>query len=142
MPPPDNINQLHLSRSLYEAMLLHVDTLYPQEGCGLLAGHWYDGIATVLYAIPNQTQSPTQYLMDPEWQLNAFLEIEQANMALLAIYHSHPHGPETPSITDLTQAYYPDSLQLIISLADRAQPSIRAFWLTPTDFKEMTLVIE
>lgn len=138
----DGIDLLRLPQLLYEAMLLHLEALYPEEGCGLLAGHWHDETATTLYAIPNQSRSPTQYLMDPRLQLSAFLEIEQANLALLAIYHSHPQGPETPSLTDLAQAYYPDLIQLVVSLADPAQPTVRAFWLNPADFREIIVIVE
>jgi [CysO sulfur-carrier protein]-S-L-cysteine hydrolase len=142
MQPPDGVNLLRLPQPLYEAMLLHLESLYPEEGCGLLAGHWHNETATTLYAIPNQLSSSTQYVMDPQWQLKAFLEIERDSLSLLAIYHSHPQGPETPSLADLAQAYYPDLVQLIVSLADRPQPSARAFWLTQTEFKEIVLVIE
>ena len=40
---------------------------------------------------------------------------------------SHPDGPARPSATDVANAYYPNAVQLIISLADRARPSVRAF---------------
>jgi [CysO sulfur-carrier protein]-S-L-cysteine hydrolase len=134
--------ELRLERAVYEAMLCHLEAVYPQEGCGLLAGHWSDRTATALYAIVNQATNPqTQFLMLPSQQIAAFLEIEAAGMDLLAIYHSHPHGPATPSAADMVQAYYPDVLQLVVSLAPR-QPSLRAFWLTQTAFSEIEVIVE
>ena len=44
----------------------------------------------------------------------------------LAIYHSHPAGPPIPSQTDIAEAFYPDSVYIIISLAHKP-PSVRAF---------------
>ncbi|MFO7538813.1 MAG: M67 family metallopeptidase [Chloroflexota bacterium] len=138
---------LQMAQPLYEAMLLHLQALYPEEGCGLLAGqgHYVQAhkrTATTLYAIPNQARSASRYLMEPHWQLTAFLEAERKGLALLAIYHCHPHGPDTPSSTDMAQAYYPDLVQVVVSLANKIQPSVRAFRLTPTNYKEIMLVIE
>jgi len=55
------------------------------------------------------------------------LAMEAEGLELIAIYHSHPDGPARPSATDVANAYYPDTVQLIISLADRARPSVRTF---------------
>jgi [CysO sulfur-carrier protein]-S-L-cysteine hydrolase len=135
-------DHLRLKRPVYEAMLCHLEAVYPQEGCGLLAGYWSERMATVLYAIANRAANPqTQFLMLPSQQIAAFLEIDAAEMDLLAIYHSHPHGPATPSAADMAQAYYPDVLQLVVSLAP-PQPSLRAFWLTPTAFSEIAVIVE
>ena len=58
----------------------------------------------------------------------ALLEIESSRWALGAIYHSHPSGPARPSPTDLAEAYYPDALAVIVSLAG-AIPRTGAFAL-------------
>ncbi len=75
----------------------------------------------------NADHSPVTYRLDPEEQFRAFTEIEDKGWELLAIYHSHSHSPAYPSATDLELAFYPDALYLIISLADRDRPTIRAF---------------
>lgn len=106
-------------------MLDHVQAHYPEEACGLVAGR--DGRATAVYPIDNIHHSPVLYEMDPLQQIQAMIDLEAAGDDLLAIFHSHPAGPARPSQTDVAQAYYPDALQVIVSLADRAQPSIRAF---------------
>jgi proteasome lid subunit RPN8/RPN11 len=67
------------------------------------------------------------YRLDPGEQYRVFMEIEEEGRELLAIYHSHSHSPAYPSATDLGLAFYPDCFYLIISLADRARPTIRAF---------------
>jgi proteasome lid subunit RPN8/RPN11 len=37
---------------------------------------------------------------------------------LVGIYHSHPSGPEMPSVTDVAEAYYPEAIYLIWSGAN------------------------
>ena len=85
--------------------------------CGLLAGTALDGVGQVKIAIPvsNALHSPVRFRMAAEEQLAAFLHIEELGFELLAIYHSHPHGPASPSSTDLAEAFYPEALTLIWS---------------------------
>lgn len=61
--------------------------------------------------------------------LAAFLAMEAHSEELIAIYHSHPQGPPHPSPTDIAQAYYPDAVQLIVSLQEQKRPLIRAFMI-------------
>lgn len=92
-------------------MRAEVEGAVPLEACGLLAGLGN----RVLAALPvsNSLNSPVAYRMDPQEQLRAFREIESRGWEMLAIYHSHPHGPDHPSPTDIAQAYYPDTPYLI-----------------------------
>ena len=106
-------------------MLAHAGGLWPEEACGLLAGR--DGRAVRLYPVENSLHSPVAYEMEPVQQIKAMLAMEAEGLELIAIYHSHPDGPARPSATDIAAAYYPDAVQLILSLADRQRPSLRAF---------------
>lgn len=119
MPP------LILPRSLLDDMLAHVSGLWPEEACGLVGGR--EGRAARLYPVENARHSPVAFEMEPLQQIKAMLAMEAEGLELIAIYHSHPDGPARPSATDVANAYYPDAVQLIISLADRARPSVRAF---------------
>lgn len=127
--PLANINLAHLvlkiKQPIYESMLKQLQAAYPLEACGLLAGQDYT--ATRLYAINNILQSPTAYEMEPLQQVRALLEIEAVGELLLAIYHSHPQGPQTPSVTDVARAYYPEAIQIIVSLEEPTSPIVRAF---------------
>ena len=53
--------------------------------------------------------------MHPQQQVEAFLLMEAKEWDLLAIYHSHPRGPDGPSRTDLDEFTYPEALALIWS---------------------------
>jgi [CysO sulfur-carrier protein]-S-L-cysteine hydrolase len=116
---------LTIMRQEYNQILAEAQAVFPLEACGLVAGE--AGQVRRLYPIDNVLQSPSAFLMDARQQVQAMLEMERHGWELLAIYHSHPQGPDEPSTTDVAQAYYPEAIHLIISLADRARPCLRAF---------------
>ncbi len=116
---------LHLTDEQAEEMIQHALAEHPNEACGLLAGK--DGWVEKVYQMTNAEHSPVTYRLEPEKQVRIFMEIEEKGWELVAIYHSHSHSPAYPSATDLELAFYPDSLYLIISLADRDRPILRAF---------------
>jgi len=60
----------------------------------------------LVIGVRNAAKSPVRYLMEPRAQWRAFNKIDQLNMELLGIYHSHPNGPQQPSETDIQEACY------------------------------------
>jgi [CysO sulfur-carrier protein]-S-L-cysteine hydrolase len=116
---------LAIARQEYRQLVAQAQAAFPIEACGLLAGE--NGRVRRLYPITNVLHSPSAYLMDARQQVEAMLQMEAHGWELLAIYHSHPHGPAEPSASDIAQAYYPDALYLILSLAEQARPLLRAF---------------
>jgi proteasome lid subunit RPN8/RPN11 len=136
MPPAS----LSMSQPQYHQMIDHVQTVYPLEGCGLLAG--LAGTIEQIYPIQNRLRSTTEFEMDPEQQLRSMLDLEAQGWELLAIFHSHPRGPQTPSPTDVARAYYPESAQLIVSLKDPARPIVRAFTIVAGQVNEIPLFVE
>jgi proteasome lid subunit RPN8/RPN11 len=111
---------MQIPENLFDRMMNHLQAVYPEEGCGFLAGR--AGRVTAVYPIENHLHSITAFTMAPDAQLAALQAIDAAGLSLLAIFHSHPHSAPTPSPTDIAQAYYPDAALLIVSLADRLQP--------------------
>ena len=89
----------------WETMRQHVESQAPLEACGLLAGR-RDSVERVL-PIANHAASPRRFRMDPVEQLRALEWIESAGLDLLAIFHSHPAGPEGLSPVDIEEAAYP-----------------------------------
>jgi len=108
------IQQLALSKTQWDEMRVHVAKQVPLEACGLLAGK-NDRVEKVLL-VRNQAQSPVRYVMDPYEQLKTFSWIESHDLDLLGIFHSHPIGPETASVTDIAEAAY-EVVYLIWSLS-------------------------
>jgi proteasome lid subunit RPN8/RPN11 len=137
------MNEIHLPAALYEEMVHHLTTRLPEEACGLVGG-LVDGLvahAVRVYPIENILHSPVAYEMDPLPQIRAMLDLEAADLELVAIFHSHPSGPARPSSTDVEQAYYPDSAYLIISLADQQRPTVRGFMLGDGKAREIDVVL-
>jgi [CysO sulfur-carrier protein]-S-L-cysteine hydrolase len=115
----------------------HVARHTPLEACGLLAGK-NDQVEKVIM-IRNQAQSPVRFVMEPYEQLKAFDWIEANGLDLLGIFHSHPAGPETASVTDIAEAAYA-VFHLIWSLRG-ATWKLRAFWIDNGKAEEVSLLI-
>jgi [CysO sulfur-carrier protein]-S-L-cysteine hydrolase len=103
----------------------HAGAEFPNECCGMLGGE--DGRVLRSFRARNTESSPFMYVMDPREQLRIMDEIDDRGWDLVAIYHSHTRSAAYPSRTDVELAFFPEALYLIVSLADRDAPEIRAF---------------
>jgi proteasome lid subunit RPN8/RPN11 len=130
---------LILSPADYAAMLDHVQAECPNEACGLLAGSGAD--VRRIYPVENLAHSPTVYEMNPAGQIAAFLAMEALGWELSGIYHSHPAGPAEPSPTDIAQAYYPDSIYVIISPGASGAWQARGFQIAEGRVREVPLEV-
>ena len=110
--------------------MAHARSESPNECCGLIAGQ--DGVATRVFRVTNSEASPFMYVMEPREQLRIMDDIDAAGWDLLAIYHSHTRSAAYPSRTDVELAFYPTTPYMIVSLADRDRPEIRAYALART----------
>jgi [CysO sulfur-carrier protein]-S-L-cysteine hydrolase len=119
-----------LPQELADDLVAHARSETPNECCGLIAGQ--DGVAKRVFRVTNTEASPFMYVMDPREQLRIMDDIDDAGWDLLAIYHSHTKSAAYPSRTDVELAFYPTTAYLIVSLADRDRPEIRAFHLSRT----------
>lgn len=117
--------QLILSKNHWQEMLEHVQQQVPLEACGLLAGR-NNRVEKVIF-VRNQAESPVRFVMEPYEQLQAFDWIESNGLDLLGIFHSHPAGPETASITDIKEAAYEVVHVIWSRTAGRWQA--RGFWI-------------
>lgn len=123
--------------SIHDEIIRQASEAFPEEMCGILAAR--DGVAQKAYAIKNVSESPVIFKMDSQEQLAAMLDLEDQGWELGAIYHSHPRTPAYPSQTDVQLAFYPEALTIIISLADRARPTMRAFRIEDGEIGEETI---
>jgi proteasome lid subunit RPN8/RPN11 len=134
------IDRFELGPSLAEQIAAHARECFPEEACGIIAGACEKGM--MLYRGHNISPTPrVAFELDPD-TLARQLDFELAGMAMTAIYHSHPIGPETPSCTDVsrTSEGYPESAILICSLADMSNPVLRAFRIERGWAREIALV--
>jgi proteasome lid subunit RPN8/RPN11 len=67
--------------------------------------------------------------MLPEEQFAAVRNMRAEGVRMLAIWHSHPATPARMSEEDLRLAYTPDTVYMVLSLADAAGPDLRGYVL-------------
>ncbi len=130
---------MRIPSSIYEQLLEHAREEAPNECCGILGGR--DGEASTLYRATNAEQSPLRYTLDPDDLFRiTFQEIPANDEEMLAIYHSHTASPAYPSQTDINLATYPDSIYLIVSLAEGEQP-LRGYRIDDGEVSEVDLQV-
>ena len=125
---------LTINQQSINEMKAHALQEDPNECCGILAGP--KDAAIKLYPITNTVASPVRYLMHPQEQLNAMLDAERNGWEIIAFYHSHTHSAAEPSPTDVRMAQQSgwlgeDVYYILISLQDKENPVIRAFYIHP-----------
>jgi proteasome lid subunit RPN8/RPN11 len=108
---------LWLTDAQATTIIAHARAEAPHEACGLIGGVGYQ--AQQVIPIPNIAADPRRhYEMDPRALTNTLFALEHGGKSLLAFYHSHPFGDPIPSPTDVAQAYYPDTVYLIVGLRE------------------------
>ena len=135
----------HLSVELLQELIDWARVAAPDESCGILIGDRppdEGGRALRFHGLRNAAETPqTRYLIDPQEQADVMIPAEDAGEAVWGIFHSHPATPPIPSQTDVAQAFYPDSLYLLCSLADPDHPDVRAWRIRDGQVDEVALEI-
>jgi [CysO sulfur-carrier protein]-S-L-cysteine hydrolase len=130
---------MRISRELYDRMVAHARADAPDECCGIISSR--DGEAVALYEIENTAHSPLKYVMDSEDQRRVMMAIDDDDLDVGVIYHSHTRSKPYPSQTDINLAFYPDSLYVIIGLASGPEADVRAFTIQDGAVQEAHLSI-
>jgi [CysO sulfur-carrier protein]-S-L-cysteine hydrolase len=131
------IPQLTLTSLHLQEMINHVSAHAPLEACGLLAGR--EARVERVMGVRNQAQSAARFVMDPYEQLQAFDWIDSNGLDLLGIFHSHPAGPETASVTDIAEAAY-EVVHVILSQTG-GRWKARGFWIEKGEAREVVLKV-
>ena len=153
---------LVIPRQILDDIIAHAKELTPYECCGLLAGT--NGVVSHLYRIKNivamegahnlssfdsakaahlERLSPAEraeiaFVMDMQDFSAAKKDMRNKGLDLQVVYHSHPHDPARPSVTDIKIATdyeeiwpkinLPTPAYLLVSLMDR-EPDIKTYWI-------------
>jgi proteasome lid subunit RPN8/RPN11 len=128
---------LQIPKALWDEIVSHAQEEWPKECCGIVAVE--DGHATRVYRTRNAAKSPNYgYIIDERDLFRIWDEIGDPE----AFYHSHPKSQAEPSQQDINLAHWwPQALQLIVSLADRDNPEIRAFRIVDGKVDEAEVAI-
>ena len=131
---PGMPRSLRLLPAVGHEIVEHARAGYPNEVCGLIAGR--QGMGLVVFRGQNVAPAPrVSFELDAQTLLRQ-MEFEEQGLELVAIYHSHPAGPEEPSPTDVVCAFYPEAAAIICSLAG-ADPRLRAFSIVDGQVSEL-----
>lgn len=119
----------------------HALAEYPKEACGMIAG--LPGQPLRLYRLTNVDPDPVmRYNADPRELKKITDDIYDNDWDVVSIYHSHTHSPAFPSPTDVERAFYPEAVYALVSLADRANPDLRAFRIVDGNIEELEVVTD
>lgn len=131
---------VYLKKQHLAEMIAHAREEAPLEACGILAGT--EDHVVKLYRARNADCSPVSYRLQPEEQYRIFMDVEEKGWDILGIYHSHPTSAAVPSGIDLKQAYYPEAVYFVVSLADPVKPHVRAFRIVEGEITEEEIGID
>jgi proteasome lid subunit RPN8/RPN11 len=129
---------VEISPEMVEDIVAHARAEAPNECCGMIATQ--NGRAVRVYRATNSAASPLRYEIDGMEQYRIQMEIEERGWELGAIYHSHTRSRPYPSQTDINLATYPDSLYVIVGLAD-GDPDVRAYRIVDGQVAEARLEV-
>jgi proteasome lid subunit RPN8/RPN11 len=129
---------LRLPKAMIEEMIAHAREDLPNEACGVILGR--DGVAKELHRARNAEASPYRYVIHPEDLIRFHRTVDKDDLQFMVIYHSHVASEAYPSPTDVRMSIwpntdppldaYPDAHYVLVSLADREKPVVRAYKIT------------
>jgi proteasome lid subunit RPN8/RPN11 len=129
---------MRIARQLYDEIVAHAQQDAPNECCGMIASR--DGEAVRVYRAANAAASPLRYEIDGAEQYQIQMAIDDDDLDLGAIYHSHTRSAPYPSQTDINLAFYPEALYVIVGLAGE-QPEVKAYEIRDGAVADAELVV-
>ena len=122
-----------------DEIVAHARAGLPNEACGILAG--LDGRVERFFPAESDQPSPYYYRIESRDQIRIMNAIDDAGLDLLGIYHSHTSSPAYPSRTDAEQAFWPDAVYVIVSLAG-PDADVRGYRIHDMSITEEALRVE
>lgn len=113
------------------------ESLFPKEACGMLASSEHDGVIDTFIPIPNISNDPQQFLLEPKVLIRQLYELEKQQKSWVGVIHSHPTSHAIPSEKDKVNWYYPNLSYWIYSIKDNELKAyyIRDKMIEPMEFK-------
>ena len=126
-----------IAAAVRDEIVAHARAGMPNEACGILAG--VDGRVERFFPAESDEPSPYYYRIESRDQIRIMNEIDDAGLDLIGIYHSHTSSPAFPSRTDAEQAFWPDAVYVIVSLAS-PEADVRGYRIRDMEVTEEELV--
>ena len=114
----------------------------PNECCGIVGSR--DGRAVRLFKARNARASPLAYDIDGRDLQRIYDEIDQDDLQVGVIYHSHTRSDPVPSETDINLAspFLPDAVYLIVGVKDPDTEDLRAWHIRDGQYTEAQLEVD
>ncbi|HEY3188555.1 MAG TPA: M67 family metallopeptidase [Solirubrobacteraceae bacterium] len=118
-----------------EEIVSHAREEAPNECCGLLAGR--EGRSERVFRMTNAARSPLRFEVEPLEVMRTLEAIDEADLEVTALYHSHTRTAPYPSQTDVTFAEaWPGTPWIIVGLAD-GDVDVRTYRIDGADVVEL-----
>jgi [CysO sulfur-carrier protein]-S-L-cysteine hydrolase len=129
---------MQIRRHVLERLAAHAAADAPIECCGLLVGT--PSLIDESVPTPNMAGSPVRFQVDPRHHFELQRSLRGSDRSIVGSYHSHPASEPVPSPSDVAEAYYPEFVHVIVSLASPGDPEIRAFRIRSGNVATVDLV--
>jgi [CysO sulfur-carrier protein]-S-L-cysteine hydrolase len=133
---------LRIARSMLDEIVAQARAEAPNECCGIVGSR--DGRAVRLFKARNARASPLAYDIDGRDLQRIYDEIDNNDLEVGVIYHSHTRSDPVPSETDLNLAspFLPDAIYLIVGVKDPVRDDLRAWHIRDGQYAEARLEVD
>lgn len=112
---------MFIPRQLLKRIVDEAEAAWPDECCGLVAGHALPSGALVVTraeASANLVEGDQKrrFELDPKVRFDLMRELRGGPDRVLGLYHSHPGHPAQPSARDLEDAWEPELVWIVTSV--------------------------
>ncbi len=129
---------MKIPREMLDRMIEHARREAPNECVGVLGVK--DGAPQLLVEAENARRSPLAYEIAPQELLRVHDRLDEDDLEVGAIYHSHTRTEPVPSQTDINLAFYPEAVYIIVGLAEE-DPDVRAFRIVDGEVSQAELEV-
>ena len=118
---------MRIARAMLDEIVAQARDEAPNECCGIVGSR--DGQAVTLFKARNARASPLAYDIDGRDLQRIYDEIDENDLQVGIIYHSHTRSDPEPSQTDINLAspFLPDAVYLIVGVKDPGHDDLRAW---------------
>ncbi|HEY2318150.1 MAG TPA: M67 family metallopeptidase [Solirubrobacteraceae bacterium] len=129
---------MRIPEAIFDEMVAHARADAPDECCGIIGTR--DGEAVAIHRAENVHHSPLKYEIGSQELYRISMALDDEDLEVGIIYHSHTRSDPYPSQTDVNLAKYPDAMYVIVGLA-APEPEVRAFLIRDGDIADAELEV-
>jgi [CysO sulfur-carrier protein]-S-L-cysteine hydrolase len=133
---------MRIARSMLDEIVAQARAEAPNECCGIVGSR--DGRAVRLFKARNARASPLAYDIDGRDLQRIYDAIDEDDLQVGIIYHSHTRSDPVPSQTDINLAspFLPDAVYLIVGVKDPERDDLRAWTIRDGEYGETALEVD